>query len=126
MLYRLFALLVISSVVVGCTDSFEPGTAVTSLTICTESAEHYTDCMGREVKGVSRVIYNGAGGVAQLEDVDLDSCRTTYYISSRAPVIGDEEQYAFLFRYSLGQFSDTVRITIDFNDTAKTVTLPCD
>lgn len=118
----LLLLLTLPAALTGCGESIESGTPVTSITICTETAEIYSACTGKDVvdiEGSSSLDFRVRMGG------DLGTCITTEVPDSVAVVTGDEIEITYRLWYSDGTESEDHTVTFDIDDTAATFNLPC-
>lgn len=106
----------------SCGDSIiEPGTPVTSWTICTRGADEF-DCFDREVQGIVllETIPSEFAGVPS----SLDSCITTYPTSD-VVAVGDRVELRYQLLYGDGTRSGEFTYWVDVDDTAVSIVLNC-
>jgi hypothetical protein len=110
-------------VVVGCGESIEPGTPVSSITICTQPLDEYFDCEDKEVVDVAAVI--SAPDVDNTGFITEGNCYTIYIDESEGVVVGDELEVRTRFAFADGSEDITQTHFIMIDDTAASFIVPC-
>jgi hypothetical protein len=111
-------------VVVGCGDDpIAPGTPVSSITICRESASAYLDCFEKPVTEVFFMM-SGAGIDLRLDGA-AGECDREDFDDGAGVVVGDEVIIWTGFSFDDGTGTELVEQTITIDDTAFVYTIPC-
>jgi hypothetical protein len=118
----LFFALVVAMVGVGCTDApVVPGTRIESFTLCTESAEDYSECLDEEPLEILAFVQDSG---LDFSEIGFDNCQT-FTIDHDKFEIGDEVTIGYSFRFADGWESLGRSVKYEITDLAPRFTVPC-